>query len=191
MGARWGWCGGLLVLWLGGCADTAYAPGLVARSELTVRVRRGRIEMWDSQGKVDQETYSAFTSWPRLAGRVRCVPKAHQHARTARNLSIASGVVHTAGLGLLTIGSLFVWGDLGVRFGFYPWRAQSLVPILASLPLFPIGVAFRNHANGHAVDALNYYNDAVGSLGGSCEDPRLPRPTVVIPPREEVGGGRP
>jgi hypothetical protein len=32
----------------------------------------------------------------------------------------------------------------------------------------------KNQANGHALDAMNHYNDAVGSLGSNCQDLRYP-----------------
>ena len=46
-----------------------------------------------------------------------------------------------------------------------------------------------NSANGNAVDALNYYNDAVGSIGGNCDNPPppMPEPGQQIVPVPKVG----
>jgi hypothetical protein len=38
----------------------------------------------------------------------------------------------------------------------------------------------KNSANGHAVDAVNHYNDEVGFWGGSC-DAKRPKPRIVAP----------
>jgi hypothetical protein len=36
----------------------------------------------------------------------------------------------------------------------------------------------RNRANGQAVDAMNIYNDSVGSLGATCDDLTYPPPAA-------------
>jgi hypothetical protein len=36
------------------------------------------------------------------------------------------------------------------------------------LVLGAVGRSYKTDANGHAVDAVNHYNDSVGSQGGSC-----------------------
>jgi hypothetical protein len=57
--------------------------------------------------------------------------------------------------------------------------ATALVGITIS------GVSRRkgHQANGHAIDALNYYNDAVGARGGQCD-----RARVELPPAEQLPG---
>jgi hypothetical protein len=42
---------------------------------------------------------------------------------------------------------------------------------LLGLLLVGGGAQAKVNANGHAVDAVNHYNDAVGSRGGSCAPP--------------------
>ena len=44
----------------------------------------------------------------------------------------------------------------------------------------------RNHGHGHAIDALNYYNDAIGSVGGTCA---VPPPAASPPPSAGLGPG--
>jgi hypothetical protein len=45
-----------------------------------------------------------------------------------------------------------------------------------------VGAKLRLEADGKAVDAMNYYNDAVGSLGATCNDLRFPPPSDFAPP---------
>jgi len=40
----------------------------------------------------------------------------------------------------------------------------------------------KAHANGHALDAVNFYNDALGSSGGSCRNLSAPAPAPAQSP---------
>lgn len=183
--------GGLVLslgLSLSGCATTQYAPQVVARGELTLRYD-GHVEMWAGGQKVASGlAYSGLESY------VRCVPaaadQAHQAASSGRRaigFSIVGGVLGASGLlGLVGLVDRDHWGAwiggglglaaIGLGFSIASWRA-------------------KNHANGHALDALNYYNDSVGSLGATCSDLRYPAPAgpapVMAPPTQPAPPAQP
>ncbi|MBV8201017.1 MAG: hypothetical protein JOZ15_10390 [Acidobacteria bacterium] len=52
---------------------------------------------------------------------------------------------------------------------------------LLGLALVGGGAQAKVDANGHAVDAMNYYNDAVGALGATCDDLTYPRAAGPAP----------
>ncbi|HNN97929.1 MAG TPA: hypothetical protein PKI03_36950, partial [Pseudomonadota bacterium] len=57
------------------------------------------------------------------------------------------------------------------------------------LTLSIVSWRLKNHANGHAHDAVNFYNDSVGSLGATCDDlsypsPVGPAPAAAVPPAD-------
>jgi hypothetical protein len=65
--------------------------------------------------------------------------------------------------------------------------AAGLGGAITGVVLAAIGRHEKNVANGHAVDAMNYYNDAVGSLGGTCQKPAAALPQVEpTPPPEKA-----
>lgn len=154
-----------------GCASTSYQPQLVARGELTLRYHQG-YEMYAAGREV-----AHGPGWRGLAEHVRCVPRARELAEEARakGRSGAAASIVGATLGVVALGGLygvfvdenqgrwaFLGGGLGVAVG-------GLVAAIASR-------ALRNGANGRAVDAMNFYNDSVGSLGATCEDLTYPPP---------------
>lgn len=165
---------------LSGCATTQYAPQVVARGELTMRYD-GHVEMWAGGQKV-----ASGLGYGGLESYVRCVPaaaeQAHQAASSGRKaiaFSVLGGVLGASGLiGLVGLVDRDNWGlwvggglglaAIGLGFSIGSWRA-------------------KNHANGHALDALNYYNDSVGSLGATCSDLRYPPPAGEAP----AGAGAP
>jgi hypothetical protein len=167
--------GAALTLVVAGCAQrTAYVPRAVARGEVTLRYRES-YSAWAGGHKVAQGL-----SWTGLSHYVGCVPEARQHAaaaesagRAARSLSLLGNILGAAALGGLVgfIDRKHEWEWLGAGAG-------SAV----------VGVTFagtsrllRNRANGHAVDAINYYNDVVGAQGATCADPHVP-PVVEAAP---------
>lgn len=175
--ATWGLALGLSLLGvsgLSGCATSQYAPQVVARGELTLRYD-GHVEMWAGPQKV-----ASGLGYGGLESYVRCVPaaadQAHQAASSSRMaiaFSVLGGVLGASGLiglvGLVDRDHWVQWvgGGLGLAavglgFSIGSWRA-------------------KNHANGHALDAMNYYNDSVGSLGATCSDLRYPPPAGEAP----------
>lgn len=159
----------------GGCASTQYVPRVVARGELTMRYQSG-FEVYSGH-----ERLSSGLTYPRLAHHVRCVPEAHSHAKSARSNGI--GAVTTSILGGV-LGASGLVGLVGLadqdRIGL--WLGAGLGASTLGLTFSIISWRLKNHANGHAHDAVNYYNDAVGSLGATCDDLSYPAPAGPAPP---------
>jgi hypothetical protein len=164
-----------------GCAATSssYMPQVVARGELTLRYDGG-FEMWSGGRKV-----ASSWGWGGLPEYVRCVPQAEEHARAARRDGRFSVMMSAMGAALATAalgGGIALAGALGA--GLDPKQEPSVYPLVgAALGVAVVATLFagmarlkKNSANGHAVDAMNYYNDAVGSLGATCDDLRYPAP---------------
>lgn len=164
-----------------GCATTQYQPAYVARGELTLR-QGGGLELWAGGQRVAKGVrYRGLDTY------VRCVPEAHTHARQARSHGAAA-------VTLSALGGVFGVAGLGGLYGIYD-RPNILPWLLGGVGVGALGLTFsllswrsKSHANGHAVDAMNYYNDAVGSLGATCDDLTYPppagpgEPTVSVAP---------
>jgi hypothetical protein len=161
---------------LAGCAEsTSYVPRVVARGEVTLRYRDG-FEAWAGGVPI-----ARGLRWRGLESYVGCVASAREHAAAAANagdraigFSIAGGI-----LGGLAIGGLIGVIDEGHR---WEWLGAGLGSATLGAIFAGSGRLYRNRANGHAVDAINFYNDAVGSLGATCADLRYPPPAGPAPP---------
>jgi hypothetical protein len=152
-----------------GCATTRYVPDVVARGEITLRYDNG----FELQAGRQKLTHGL--TYPGLAQYVRCVPEAARHARAAQQngrgavaLSILGGVIGVSGLGGLY--------GLYDQQNLWPWLLSGVALGAIGTTLAGLSYRLKNHANGHAVDAVNYYNDSVGSLGATCDDLRYPEP---------------
>jgi hypothetical protein len=164
---------------IGGCAvPTAYVPRTVARGEITLRYRGAHFEAWAGGARV-----ARGLRWRGLSNYVGCVREAKSHADEARDagaralgFSVAGGV-----LGGLALGGLLGTIDETNR---WDWFSAGVAAGGLGLIFVGVGRLSRNGANGHAVDAINYYNDAVGSLGATCSDLRYPPPTGPSPPAQ-------
>lgn len=153
-----------------GCAPglSRYLPAVVARGELLVRYDDG-VELWAGGQPV--------ASGPRYHGLpafVRCVPDAQRHAQEAVDAG-AEGLGYS-----VTGGALAVVGLGGLAGLAFKDRNDTVMAafFVTGIGVEVLGVIFAGLARGaklsaigHAIDAANYYNDAVGSLGGSCSDP--------------------
>lgn len=174
---------GLLASGLLGCGTglTTYSPKLVAQDELWLRYDN-HFEIYSGDRRV-AEGYR-YTG---LADFVRCVPDARRHAEesesdgaTGFGLSIGAGTSAIVGLGGLS------------GLAFYKSNTTTMAALLGGgiglevvgLVMAIVSRGYKASANGHAVDALNYYNDALGSLGGSCS---RPLPPGVQPPAPPAG----
>lgn len=160
-----------------GCASTQYAPQVVARGELTLRYDDG-FQIYAGQKKL-----TSGLTYPRLAQHVRCVPQAQEHARRAR--SNGQGAIATAVLGGV-LGASGLIGLVGLadqdRLGL--WLGGSFALSTIGLTFSIVSWRLKNHANGNALDAVNFYNDSVGSLGATCDDLSYPPPAG--PPAPEA-----
>jgi hypothetical protein len=161
-------------LFVGGCATSSYAPQVVARGELTVRYNH-RFEL-----SAGGRPLTNGLLYPGLADYVRCVPQAAEHARDAQ----ASG---RRAVAFSVLGALFGLGTFSGLYGLYdrdnlvPWVIGGVASGILGVTLAGLSHRAKNHANGHAIDAMNYYNDAVGSLGATCDDLRYPAPAGPAP----------
>lgn len=158
------------------CA-TQYEPRLVARGEITLRydVIRG-LEPWAGRQRIT----SPWIGYGGLQAYVRCVPAAKRHAKRAQAGAVGSM--------LSTFGSAVLSG-LGIGFSVRQLDDQTIYNQDATNILFGVGslsllllreIVFVPLARSNLLDAVNYYNDAVGSLGATCVDP-TPEPPMVFP----------
>ncbi len=160
-------CAALATLASMGCATTQYQPQLAARGELLLRYDGGFV--MQAQG----QTVARALSYRGLDRFVACVPEAHQHARSAQThggAAIALSVIGVT-LSLASLGSLAGLADTQHQWS---WLGGGLAAGAVGLTLSALSWREKNQANGHAIDAMNHYDDAVGSLGASCQDLRYP-----------------
>lgn len=151
-------CAALATLASTGCATTQYQPQLAARGELLLRYDGGFV--MQAQG----QTVARALSYRGLDRFVACVPEAHQHARSAQK-SRWRGDCALGHWGHAVFGLAWKSGGLGR----YP-TSMELAGRWAGggrswTDSFGAGMAGKNQANGHALDAMNHYNDAVGAWG--------------------------
>ena len=160
-------CAALATLASTGCATTQYQPQLAARGELLLRYDGGFV--MQAQG----QTVARALSYRGLDRFVACVPEAHQHARSAQShggAAIALSVIGVT-LSLASLGSLAGLADTQHQWS---WLGGGLAAGAVGLTLSALAWREKNQANGHALDAMNHYNDAVVSLGSNCQDLRYP-----------------
>lgn len=181
------------LLFATGCGHgaTAYTPQLRARGELVLFYDDGFTMM------AGNEEISSGSTWYGLPGYVECVPEAHDHARAAQTAGGAAVALTWIGP-ILSFGSLSSLGglyfvdpphgqpDIGLAAGIL---AGGVAVSLVGLLLAALGKHEKTVANGHALDAMNYYNDAVGSRGGTCDDPPADLPSVEAAPRKDAESG--
>jgi hypothetical protein len=158
------------------CAGpTEYVPHVVARGEVTLQYRGARFEAW-AGGK----ELARGLGWRGLSAYVGCVPLAKWHAETAaRDGRMALGFSIVGGiLGGIGAAGLIGLADANHR---WIWFGSGVGVAAVGFVFAGVGRLERNRANGHAVDAINYYNDAVGSLGATCADLTYPAPAGPAP----------
>jgi hypothetical protein len=162
-----------LALAMTGCSikPTTVVPRYAASDEL-VLTYDGRYTL-SAHGQVVARGYD----YGGLTDYVRCVPEAEQHAREAESngsiavpLQTAGIVTSVAGVGGLS-GLAFINKDGNTAAGLI---LGGLAVQAVGLLLVGLGAQAKVSANGHAVDAMSYYNDAVGSHGYRCTPPAAP-----------------
>ena len=155
-----------------GCAKSYYVPYGLEAGELYV-TQDGGLKIADANGTVALEP-----GYAELVARVGCDADADEHARQARR----HGRV-TRGLGVtgaaMGIGSLAAFAGIPFIHD-EPKKAAAIIGTSLGIGLVGLGLALgsRRHrvqANGHAVDAVNYYNDALTRSGSRCR-PKAPPP---------------
>lgn len=157
---------GFSALFLAGCGSglTVVEPRVLAPHELALRYDN-EFQILSPEGEVASGIrYHGLTDY------VHCVPDAARHAQAAESSGDAAVGLTVAGIGL-GVGGLAGLGGLA-----YSEKPEVMAAFLLSglgaeivgLVLTAVGRTYKVDANGHAVDAVNYYNDAVGSRGGRC-----------------------
>lgn len=147
-------------------AASSYHPVRVLPGELTVHYDEGfEISAGRTRLTGSAERYAG------LADFVGCVPAAREHAEAAQSLGTTVGVLKgfsiafsIGGLGGLA-GVAFKGKDDGAMAGLL---VAGIAVELAAVALGAGSLGAKSHAHGHALDAVNLYNDAAGSLGGAC-----------------------
>jgi hypothetical protein len=147
-----------------GCAQTYYPAQQLAPDELVLGQDGGlRLISRD-------ETIASEPTWAGIEARVGCDPKAAVHARAARRhgrraraLAIVGGVLGVASLAAFA-GIPFIQRE--------PKKAGAIIGSSLGVGMIGISLSFGSRqqrilANGNAVDAMNYYNDALLS-GARC-----------------------
>ncbi|WP_438024255.1 hypothetical protein [Sorangium sp. So ce233] len=166
-----------------GCSSghTMYTPRVVARGELTATYDEG-FTLWAGGRKV-AESYH----YDGLERFVRCVPEAREHARQASESGRSATTLSTFGV-VLGLGSL--GGFSGLYFHDKNEAAMGVIlgtGVAVAVTAVVLGALSRQgkeNAHGHAFDAMNHYNDAVGSLGATCDDLTYPPPAGPAPAPE-------
>lgn len=159
-----------------GCAETGYAPRVVARGELTLQYH-GAYEMWAGGRRV-----ARGLGWRGLPEYVGCVGPARANAEGARRDGQASIALAITGgtLGVVALGGLYGLADPDHEWA---WLGSGLGLAAVGVALAATSRYLHNRANGRAVDAMNQYNDVVGALGATCADLTYPPPQGPAPPR--------
>lgn len=164
----------VLVL-LSGCAYSFRPPQLLARGEIGVTMSHGMTFV--AQGRVLAHS-PVFRELPRF---VACVPAAHDHAVRARRAGRSARAFAILGA-TLGMGAMVGFGALADRDHAYAYLGAALGTGVVGLGFSAASFHGRRVAFGHGLDAVNEYNDAVGSLGATCLDLRFAVPSGPTAP---------
>lgn len=175
----------LFAVLLCSCAQSTYVPQSVAQGEIALRVRGSGFEMWAGGPARGRRVARTATGYAGLDRYVECIPEALKHARLARAFGrggqAASGmttIFAAAGISLFIAHVVLSYGPdgdpHGLDRGTLTLGGLGIATALTAIPLY-------NQANGNALDAVNYYNDKIGSAGGSCSNPTTETPIVTWP----------
>ena len=160
----------ILVLAAAGSTGCTYAPSIhapryAAPNELVLTYDEGYVLSAGGRPVAKGYGYEGLSSF------VGCVPAARQHAYDAESDGAAAAPLQITGVAL-SLGGLGGLGGLGYLGSNDKAAAGLLIGgigmQLVGLILVAAGAQAKVSANGHAVDAMNHYNDAVGSRGGAC-----------------------
>lgn len=155
------------------CASSHYTPAIAARGELIVIQRRGpRIY-------AAGEEIGRSPTFSRLPDYVRCVPDAEVHAVQARRAGRAARAFSILGA-TFGLGAFMGFAALADRDHAAGWLIGAIGSGITGFGFSLAGFRDKRQANGHALDAVNFYNDAVGSLGATCSDLVYPPPAGPI-----------
>lgn len=187
-----------------GCSVYRYEPKLLARGEMTVRSSWHGVEFY-AGGQRRARSLGMYSGLTEYLG---CVPQAAIYARRAENTSIATALLGGGALlfGLLGFGYLIrdaitpdsysfsdcVPDEMGqmrclVQGSGQPLSGRAFGLALTGTLMASAAIALRYRATGQALDAMNYYNDSVGSLGATCADLKFAEPSLGLPNKSPWG----
>ncbi|HEY3450820.1 MAG TPA: hypothetical protein VGK67_30970 [Myxococcales bacterium] len=153
---------------LAGCSSAAstYRPSRVLPTELNVRYDDAFLVFAGNKQVAEGPRFEGLTDF------VHCVPDARRHAESAEGWGSTAGVLK---------GFTFAFSGAGLGglagLGFKDKDDTAMAALLISgvvlegvaIALGAISLGAKAQASGHALDAVNYYNDSAGSLGGMCQ----------------------
>jgi hypothetical protein len=146
------------------CASTAYRPRTLP-GELALGYD-GKLRIWTGDRSVARA--------PRFEGLedfVACVPDARRHAEAARIEGARGSILSSVSIGLAAAG---LAGLSGLAFHHRDDRAMAALLIggvvveVAAVAVAGSSFSAKVKAQGNAIDAVNFYNDEVGSHSGTC-----------------------
>ncbi len=106
-----------------------------------------------------------------LSDFVRCVPDAHRHAQIAQSAGGRASILAPLSVGFAVVG---LGGLAGLAFRNRDDGAMGALLLggvafeIAAVVLAGSSFSAKSQAQGHALDAVNFYNDAVGNRGETC-----------------------
>ncbi len=159
------WLIGLLLLVNLGCASTTHAPLTASADELYLQYDGG-FEVWSNGSLI-----ATGPGWAGLQDHVGCSPAARKHAEAAESEGGFSMAYRILGGGLALGGvGAFVGGvaNFDDKDGRWVWVGAGLSSVALATVFAVLGRHKQVQANGNAVDALNYFNDAVYADAGQC-----------------------
>lgn len=156
---------GLCALFVGCGAFTNHTPKVVAEHELSLRYEDRLLVFAGHDPLTEAPTFAG------LEAHVRCVPTAADHAHEAHRQGQTGEALRIAGIVLGSLGLASLTGL--AAYETEPTAAWASVGVGGALSLIAVSLAgasvtARLAAQGNAVDAVNHFNDALGSVGGKC-----------------------
>lgn len=150
-----------------GCtyAPSVHAPRFARSRELVLTYDDGYVLSAGGRPVAKGYSYEGLSSF------VGCVPAARAHAEEAEADGSAAVPLQVTGT-ILAVGGL--GGLAGIHYIDRDGKAAAGLLLggfglqVLGLILVGAGAQAKVSANGHAVDAMNYYNDAAGSRGLGC-----------------------
>ncbi|MGC4119117.1 MAG: hypothetical protein QM765_32035 [Myxococcales bacterium] len=163
---------------LTGCssAQSTYRPARVLPTELNVRYDDAFLVYAGNKQLTEGPGFEGLTDF------VHCVPDARRHAESAESWGTTASVLKGLTFGFVGLG---LGGLAGLGFNGKDDTAMAgllitgVVLEAVAIATGAISLGAKAQASGHALDAVNYYNDSAGSLGGMCGAPGLRAGTPV------------
>ena len=146
-------------------ATTRYRPTRAPPGELALAYD-DEVQVWNGSRQVAQgPRYEGLSDF------MRCVPDARRHAEVAQSAGGRASILAPLSVGFAVVG---LGGFAGLAYRNKDNGAMGALLLggvaleIAAVVMAGSSFSAKAQAQGHALDAVNYYNDAVGSRGGTC-----------------------